>query len=66
MKYMKTNKRLCDQIGAAWSDQKEAERSVKMAQAYVQSSGISVNQIHAELNLNLAEILGHGDDDEFA
>ena len=62
LKYMHTNKKLCDQIGAAWVDQKEAEKHVKMAQAYVESSGISVNQIHAELNLGLAEMLCRGDD----
>lgn len=62
MKYMKVSKRLCVQISSAWTYRKNIEKTVKMAQVYVDESSIGVNQMQAELNVELAAVLGHSED----
>ena len=63
LKFMNENSKICKQVAEVWKDKKEEERTrhMKLATQYSASSGVTVNQIQAELIVPLMDILGHGE-----
>ena len=55
---MKENKAVCIQVQNAWKDKKDAERSVVVAKAYMDATGICAEQMFDEIAVGPEDIFG--------
>ena len=57
-KYMKDNKGVCVQVQKAWKDKKDAERSAVVAKDYMDATGIGVEQMYDEIDVDSEDVFG--------